>query len=55
MHQKCEVIYLTTGLEVIFNLWRCSRCLIIKMGEKLVNETSEESKIKEIFFRIFIK
>ena len=46
---KCEVINYITRLEVISNLWRCAKSLVIKMDKNLVNE----SKIKKIFFRYF--
>ena len=54
-HQvNCEVCILTTGLEVISNLWKCFRKFGDQDGSKLFKEVSKESKITEILFKYFI-
>ena len=50
----CEVFNLTTGLEVIPNLWRCSGSLVIKMVQNYLKKNNKESKIKEIIFKDFL-
>ena len=50
----CEVFYLTRGLQVISNFWRCSRSLVIKMVQKLFKKISNKRKIKEILFKYLI-